>query len=84
MSRSRHRSKVSIPHIFGCLQHPHHRGPLVVTEVSQIDLVLPDFVPLRSFHSVPFPGLFLRHQGTKARLLLRVNGLNAVTGKDTT
>jgi hypothetical protein len=30
---------------------------------------------------VPFTGLFLRHQGTGARLLLRVNGLNTFTGK---
>jgi hypothetical protein len=52
--------------------------------MSQIDLVLPAFVPLWGCRSVPFAELFLRHHGTGARLLLRVNGLNAVSGKDAT
>jgi hypothetical protein len=81
MLRIRHRAKVPIPNILIWLQHPQHRGPFVLTEVSQIDLVLPDFVPLRACRSVPFVGLFLRHQGTWALLLLRGNGLNAVTGE---
>jgi hypothetical protein len=80
MLRRRHRSKVPIPHILVWLQHPQHGGPLVLTELSQIDLLLPALVPLRGCRSVPFTGLFLRHQGTGARLLFRVNGLNAVTG----
>jgi hypothetical protein len=52
MFRRRHCSKVPISHILVWLQHPQHCGPFVLTEVSQIDMVLPAFDPLRGCRNV--------------------------------